>query len=93
VCKYFRQVWEQSAYLKPALRISRHEQVTDFPRIDLYNRKQPSMASRRPCKCKHSDDQWKCWSRTRAAELYGGARHINGPELLVDYEALEEEDR
>jgi hypothetical protein len=91
MCKYFSRLWDRTAHIAPQT-IRLYKQQIDFPRLEAYWRKEPPRGRHAKCRCGHSDDAWQCWSRVRALELYGCGRRDNGAQMLVDLEALPEDE-
>ena len=91
-CGHFAKLWHRSQRANPPQLFSVLARCpTEFPRLEIYFRREPPMQTRRPCAC-GEPDAWKCWSRVRALELYGGGRRDDGVVLMRDREALPVED-
>ena len=74
MCDHFEQLWHRTQRATPPKLFSVLQRCpTSFPRLELVLRREPPRQVRRPCPC-GSDDQWRCWNRTRSYELMGERR-------------------
>ena len=75
-CHYFQAIWERTD-LDVKERAHFHGTVYSqsgaegFPRLEFFLEREPPAGV--ACLC-GAPDAWKCWNRTRSAELLGGAR-------------------
>jgi hypothetical protein len=91
LCKYFETVWQNTLRLAPNTIRLPHRTELDFPRLDVWRKRQPPTSSKRRCKC-GEPDSWRCWIRTQGAELMGESRRDNGTLLLKDREVIDPEE-
>jgi hypothetical protein len=91
MCRHFSNLWASTERLRPALRFP-HRQQSEFPRFEKFMKREPPRSRHAKCRCGNTD-AWRCWSRVRALELFGGGRRDAGAELFVDLEVVELEDR
>lgn len=89
MCRHFSNLWASTERLRPALKFP-YRQQSEFPRFEKFMKREPPRSHHAKCKC-GSGDAWRCWSRVRALELYGGSRRDDGVEMLVDLELLDDE--
>jgi hypothetical protein len=74
MCRYFRELWDRPLRIaEPRIFTVHAKQQTSFPRWELYERRQPPMQTRRPCRC-GEPDIWRCWHKTKCNELLGESR-------------------
>jgi hypothetical protein len=82
-CDHFRRIWEVTNRPRAELLLNYETGPSEvrkgrpkFVRMDEWMKRQPSMNSRRPCKCGCSDDAWRCWHDVKQDELLGERRSV-----------------